>query len=287
MSRAAPSPAPAPSDPNAPAKANAPQARPAARRARAPKPVTGEPPTAPSAPSAPVAPRAEGEATQASIESIARDLATAIVEKRLPPGTWLREEALGRVYSVSRTKIRAALVMLAKDRLIETVPDKGSFVSRPSVQEAREVFAVRRILESEVVRLFVAQASRADYQLLEQHIRFERSTLKTSTTAGHVQEKLLGDFHVALAEATGNQTLAQLVSDLVARCSLIAMLYHSSNDPHCSSGEHAEFLRICKSGDVDAAVACMVEHLARIEASLALDSERADRQHDLVKALLA
>jgi len=225
------------------------------------------------------------EAAQVSIEGIARDLATAIVEKRLPPGTWLREEALGRIYSVSRTKVRAALVMLAKDRLIETIPDKGSFVSRPSVQEAREVFAVRRILESEVVRLFVAQAGRAEYQLLEQHIRFERTTLNSAT--GRVQEKLLGDFHVALAEAAGNRTLAQLVQEMVARSSLIAMLYHSSNDPHCSSGEHAAFLRVCRSGDAEAAVACMVDHLNRIESSLELDSERADRQLDLVKALLA
>ncbi len=224
---------------------------------------------------------------QTSIESIARDLATAIVEKRLPPGTWLREEALGRVYSVSRTKIRAALVMLAKDRLIETIPDKGSFVSRPSVQEAREVFAVRRILESEVVRLFVAQASRADYQLLEQHIHVERTTLKAGAAAGHEREELLGDFHVMLADTVGNQTLAQLVRDLVARCSLIAMLYHSSNDAHCASDEHADFLRICRRGDAEAAVRCMVQHLARIEASLELDSERADRQLDLVKALLA
>ncbi|MDA8446999.1 GntR family transcriptional regulator [Paracidovorax valerianellae] len=247
-----------------------------------PRAAKASPVPAPS-PAAPLAPH---DAAQASIESIARDLATAIVEKRLPPGTWLREEALGRVYSVSRTKIRAALVMLAKDRLIETVPDKGSFVSRPSVKEAREVFAVRRILEVEVVRLFVAQATRADYQLLEQHIRFERNTLHGRTTTGRVQEKLLGDFHVALAETTGNQTLAQLVSDLVARSSLIAMLYHSSNDPHCSSGEHAEFLRVCRTGDADAAVACMVGHLDRIEASLELETERADRQLDLVKALL-
>ena len=224
---------------------------------------------------------------QASIESIAQDLATAIVEKRLPPGTWLREEALGRVYAVSRTKIRAALVMLAKDRLIETIPDKGAFVSRPSVQEAREVFAVRRILESEVVRLFVAQASAQDYQLLEQHIRVERTALHASTTTGRVQEKLLGDFHVALAETTGNATLAQLVRDLVARSSLIAMLYHSSNDPHCSSDEHADFLRICRQGNADAAVACMTEHLTRIEHNLELDCERTDRQLDLVKALLA
>lgn len=263
-------------------------------RARKPTTPQGAPAvsasaTAVSATSATAAAAAPSPAAdrQTTTDSIAQDLATAIVEKRLPPGTWLREEALGRVYAVSRTKIRAALVMLAKDRLIETIPDKGAFVSRPSVQEAREVFAVRRILEAEVVRLFVAQARPADYQLLEQHIRVERAALHASTTTGRVQEKLLGDFHVALAETTGNATLAQLVRDLVARSSLIAMLYHSSNDPHCSSDEHADFLRICRKGNADAAVACMAEHLTRIERNLELDTERTDRQLDLVKALLA
>lgn len=251
--------------------------------------------SAPPAPSiatpADAAPLADGEGTGAdkgsSIESIAQDIATAIVEKRLPPGTWLREEALGRVYTVSRTKIRAALLMVSRDKLIEMIPGKGAFVSQPSVQEAREVFAVRRILESEVVRLFVAGARAADYQLLEQHIRFERSALRERTTTGTVQEKLLGDFHVALAEATGNKTLTELVRELVARSSLIAMLYHSSNDPHCSSDEHADFLRICRSGDAEAAVASMTEHLQRIEASLELGSDKPNRQLDLVKALLA
>jgi DNA-binding GntR family transcriptional regulator len=102
-----------------------------------------------------------------------------------------------------------------------------------------------------------------------------------------VREKLLGDFHVALAEATGNRTLAELVRELVARSSLIAMLYHSSNDPHCSSDEHADFLRLCRKGDVEAAVTSMIDHLERIEASLELGTEKPDRQLDLVKALLA
>jgi len=222
-----------------------------------------------------------------SIESIAQDIATAIVEKRLPPGTWLREEALGRVYSVSRTKVRAALLMLSKDKLIEMIPDKGAFVCQPTVQEAREVFAVRRILESEVVRLFVAHARPRDYQVLEQHIKFERTALRQTTTTGTVREKVLGDFHVALAEATGNKTLAELVRELVARSSLIAMLYHSSNDPHCSSDEHSDFLRVARSGDAEAAVACMTDHLLRIEANLQLTTNGPDRQLDLVKALLA
>jgi len=102
-----------------------------------------------------------------------------------------------------------------------------------------------------------------------------------------VRERLLGDFHVAMAEAAGNHTLTELVRELVARSSLIAMLYHSSNDPHCSSDEHSDLLRVCRSGDVQAAVDCMTEHLARIEANLDLDNETPNRQLDLVKALLA
>ena len=221
-----------------------------------------------------------------SAESIAKDLASAIVEKRLPPGTWLREEALGRVYSVSRTKVRAALLTLSRDKLVEIIPDKGAFVSRPSVEEAREVFAVRRLLEAEVVRLFIQRATPADYQRLEQHVAVERRTLG-GAAAGADRERLLGDFHVVLAEACGNHTLAELVRELVNRSSLIAMLYHSSNDPHCSSDEHADFLQVARQGDIEAAVRAMQEHLDRIEANLQLDPAAATRQLDLVKALLS
>ncbi len=222
-----------------------------------------------------------------SAEEIAQDIATAIVEKRLPPGTRLREEALGKVYGVSRTKIRAALLTLSRDKLIQIVPDKGALVSKPSVQEAREVFAVRRVLEAEVVRLFVAQARARDFELLEQHIHIERTTLEPRTSVGSAREKLLGDFHVVMAECTGNVTLTELVREMVARSSLIAMLYPSTNDPHCSSDEHEQLLRVCRRGDTAAAVACMNEHLQRVEASLRLDGGVPERQLDLVKALLS
>jgi len=221
----------------------------------------------------------------ATVDSIAQDIATAVIEKRLPPGTWLKEEALGRVYAVSRTKIRAALLSLSKDKLIEIVPDKGAFVSKPTVEEAREVFSVRRLLESEVVRLFVAKAKPKDYAALEQHIKVERSTLRTPTT-GTAREKLLGDFHVVLAEATGHRVLAELVREMVARSSLIAMLYQTRNDPNCSSDEHAAFLRLARQGNPEAAVAEMVAHLNRVESDLQLDTETPRRQLDLVRALL-
>jgi len=243
-----------------------------------------------------------------SVDAIAQDVAAAIIERRLPPGTWLREEALGKVYSVSRTKVRAALVMLTKDKLIENIPDKGCFVCQPSVQEAREVFGVRRILEAEVVRLLIERANSQDYERLAQHVQREREVLHqalhTSSasamppavpdsrsivqTVHSTREKLLGDFHVVLAETVGNGTLAELVREMVARSSLIAMLYHTTNDPQCSTQEHEEFLQLCRSGDVAAAVQCMDAHLLRIEANLQLEGERVvDRPLNLVSALLA
>lgn len=225
-------------------------------------------------------------AADISVEEIAKALTEAILQKRLPPGTWLREEALGRVYAVSRTKIRAALLLLSRDRLIQTIPDKGAFVSRPTVKEAREVFTLRRLLESEVVRLFVANATEADYDQLGEHVRLERQR-QDATTSSAQREKLLGDFHSALAARCGNGVLAEMVADLVVRSSLIAMLYPSNHDAACGSDEHEDFLRVARSGNVNAAVDNMVTHLQRVESSLHLDTDAPAARPDLLKALLA
>ena len=228
---------------------------------------------------------AQSGAAKRGPDEIAQDIAHAILAKQLPPGIWLREEALGRRYGVSRTKIRAALLILARDKLVETVPDKGTFVSRPSVAEAHQVFATRRLLESEVVRLFIAAASERDFAQLEAQIRHERAALVKSVP-GNIREETLGDFHIKLADLCGNKVLARFVRELVARSSLIAMRFPSSNDSACSSDEHAAFLDICRQGRVDAAVDCMLEHLRRIESSLQLEDTPSAPESDLFKALM-
>ena len=89
-----------------------------------------------------------------------------------------------------------------------------------------------------------------------------------------------------LAEAAGHRILTEILTELVARSSLIAMLYQSSNDAHCSTDEHEQFLRICETGHADSAVANMMDHLQRLEASLDLGQVRVSRQLDLVNALM-
>ena len=79
-------------------------------------------------------------------------LTAAIVERRLMPGTKLVEQKIADIFSVSRTIVRQALNQLSRDRLVVLEPARGAFVATPSVDEARQVFEVRSMLEAAMVR---------------------------------------------------------------------------------------------------------------------------------------
>lgn len=220
-----------------------------------------------------------------SSQEIAGDIAAAIAERRLPPGAKLKEEALARLYCVSRTKIRAALLMLSKDELIQIIPEKGACVSRLSEREALEIFAVRRILEAALAREFVEKADEADYRQLEEHMAAERKALDSNDT--QLRTRLLGDFHMLLAEIAGNQVLLDILRKLMARTSLAAMQSQSSQAAACSSDEHRLFIEAAKSGDADRAVDLMLRHLDHVKETLCMNYREPDGKKDLVRALLA
>ena len=99
---------------------------------------------------------------------IVDSLTKAIVEHRLMPGTKLAEQKLADHFGVSRTLVRQALFQLSQNRLIKLEPARGAFVATPSVDEARQVFAVRRMLEAEMVRSFASQSTAAKIRALKQ-----------------------------------------------------------------------------------------------------------------------
>jgi DNA-binding GntR family transcriptional regulator len=224
------------------------------------------------------------KAADLSAEQIARSISDAIVARQLPPGTRLREEALARAYGVSRTKIRAALLMLSKDKLIRTMPEKGAFVSKPSAAEAREIYAVRRILESALAREFVARARPADYKRIELHLKSEREAIAGPDV--HLRNQLLGRFHILLAEVVGNTVLTEMLQELSARSAIITVFYQSTTDAGCSHDEHMAFIKAAKAGDAARACELMVRHIEHVERSLKFTDDE-DSGVDLISALLS
>ena len=212
---------------------------------------------------------------------IVEALTRAIVEHRLQPGTKLAEQKLADHFGVSRTLVRQALFQLAQNRLIRLEPARGAFVASPSVDEARQVFAVRRMLETEMTRAFVRAVTPQRVQALRDHVAMEKQAVAREDVPGRTE--LLGDFHVRMADLMGNQVLAQLLGELISRCALITLMYQTHAAAEHSSDEHVAIIDGLASGDESLAVTLMDQHLTHVETSLAFD--RKLPTHDIAMAL--
>ena len=199
-------------------------------------------------------------------EQIVQAITQAIVEHRLLPGTKLVEQTIGNRFGVSRTIVRQALFRLQQAKLVTQEPARGTFVAQPSVAEAREVFAVRRMIEGQMLRDLIQQAKVADIKRLKTHIQAERQAVQRLDVAQRTA--LLFDFHVVLAKILGNQVLADLMAELVSRCSLITLMYQSATHAHESHAEHADIVQAIEARDADKAVGLMETHLRAVEQQL-------------------
>ena len=209
-------------------------------------------------------------------------IADAIAAHKLPPGAKLGEEALGEIFGVSRTKIRQALFQLASEKLITLIPGRGAFVAQPSVQEARDVFEARRTVEAAVIARFVERASSADMAQLRRHIvAQERASSGTDVKA---RNHLLGDFHNLIARLAGNSVMVEIVETLVARTSLITLLYQNTRGAVESLDEHRGLMAALEKRDAAMAVRLMTEHLRDVESGLVLKEEE-HQAADLKSAL--
>lgn len=203
-----------------------------------------------------------------STDRIVTALTQAIVEHRLQPGAKLVEQVLATHFGVSRTIVRQALFQLSQKRLVTMEPARGAFVATPSVEETRQVFAVRRMLELEMTRAFVHEATDADIALLHTHVAQEQAAVQRQDIAGRTE--LLGDFHVRMAELLGNRVLARVLGDLLARIAIATLMYQTSSAADHSAGEHAQLVECLASRNAERAVALMRQHLDHVEAGLNL-----------------
>jgi len=201
-------------------------------------------------------------------QRIADAITTAIVERRLMPGTKLAEQQIADLFKVSRTLVRQALNQLSRDRLITLEPARGAHVAQPSVEESRQVFAVRRMIEAQMAREICASVTDAQVAQLRAHLAHEADAVARVDVAGRT--RLLADFHVVLARLLGNEVLAQLLADLLARCSLIALMYQSAHSAEHSADEHVAIVDAIERRDARAAARLMESHLRNVERNLQL-----------------
>ncbi|WP_048307143.1 GntR family transcriptional regulator [Halomonas sp. PR-M31] len=209
---------------------------------------------------------------------IYQTISDAIIEHRLRPGSRLREDALAEVFSVSRTGIRKILQRLALEHLVTLTPRRGASVTRPTAEDARDVFATRQLVECGIMQDVVRNITSNDARELRELAARERKALKSGEQSAAI--RFSAEFHTRLAQLSGNRVIAEFIGHLCSRSSLILAVYGSSGHLGCESHDHDELINVLEAGKGERAATFMGRHLKAIEASLSIVEEE-DEAPDL------
>ncbi|MGH6640152.1 MAG: GntR family transcriptional regulator [Polaromonas sp.] len=220
----------------------------------------------------------------ASQTEIAQRVVESILAQKLAPGERLGEQELADLFGVSRTLVREALMQLQARGFVEVRTRKGWYVVEPSVEEARDAFLARRIIETGILR-DAGRPLQSVMRKLRQHIAQEEQAIEGADAA--TRAFLLADFHVCLAECLGQRLLCDVLRDLTARTTLAASLYQSKHDAGQSCAEHAGIVTALEEGQLDLARQRMLDHIGSVEAALGSSAPDASLTSERLRTTLS
>lgn len=213
----------------------------------------------------------EGYEDSKEEDPIYNSIREAIITNRLKPGARLREDALAQVFGVSRTGIRSILQRLALEQLITLRPRRGAIVSRPSIEEARDILQARRLLELALAPLISRNITPQQVDKLREVLADEKNALQLGDRRLAFQHSAI--FHELLARASGNTTLAEVVARLCSRSSLIQAVYGGVTDQlGCNSHDHDNLIQMLSDKNAEAFQQIMERHLQAMEQALKPDA---------------
>jgi DNA-binding GntR family transcriptional regulator len=200
-------------------------------------------------------------------DAVYGELKEAILSGALQPGSLIDKSGLCERLGVSRFPVSAAVSRLAYDRLVDVAPQHGSFVTRISLDDARERLFIRTALESEVAAEAARRMTRADKDALAANLGQEAAAVAAQDHAAFYALDVT--FHRTLTDGLG-MALAGDVLDLL-RVHLERMRRLTMSPPgqlRASLNEHRAIAGAIDAGDPDAAREAMKRHLAITAARL-------------------
>lgn len=197
-------------------------------------------------------------------EQITSILRGAVMSGDLVSGTVYSAPSLAERFGVSATPVREAMLDLAKEGLVEVVPNKGFRVVSLSAAELDSLTEIRQLLEVPVVRKLAADGVDQDVldALRPLALAIEDAARRRDFIA-HVAYDL--DFHLGLLALSGNARLVEIVRSL-RQGSRLYGLRTLPDDPAAFAAfhEHAELLDLIASRDADGAEALMRRHIGHV-----------------------
>jgi DNA-binding GntR family transcriptional regulator len=192
-------------------------------------------------------------------EAVLAEIRRAIVSGELKPGQPIRQEVVAERLGVSRVPVREALKILQGEGQVEYQPHHGYSVTRLDLEDLREVYRIRQLLETEAARISVPAFNREEVRALSEAAR-------DVDLAGEVEDYVAMSeanrrFHFLLVEGAGMDRLTHLVRILWDATDVYRSFYYTNvTNRYRVRAEHAGIVKAATAQDLEAVIAKLDDH---------------------------
>jgi DNA-binding GntR family transcriptional regulator len=199
-------------------------------------------------------------------ERLADVLRERIIQGLFRPGERLSEEELSAALSVSRNTLREAFRQLGQEGVLVHEFGRGVFVRTLSMDDVRDIYTMRRILELAAVRNL---PNAPDGALEAVRLAVENAEKAAARADWFAVGTANMHFHQAVSDLTGSRRVHEAVRRLLAELRLVFVVMADLREfhkPYLTSNR--ELYELLAAGDVDAAQAALTAYLDSAEAKL-------------------
>ncbi|WP_198302123.1 GntR family transcriptional regulator [Bosea sp. AS-1] len=148
-------------------------------------------------------------------QQISDHIRSEIIHDNIKPGEWIREKALTDQFGISRTPLREALQILATQRLIEIIPNRGAVVVALSDDEIRHLLQVYVRLDVFAAELACVHATSVDDEAIRHHLDTMAEAYRVGDRYAYFDANQA--FHLGIAAASHNPVLIEMHAQLNLR----------------------------------------------------------------------
>jgi DNA-binding GntR family transcriptional regulator len=211
-------------------------------------------------------------------ERVAAALRDELLSGAILPGTPMRDIELSARAGVSRTTVREALSLLAREGLLTHSLHRGTEVARLAPDDVRDIYAMRRILERAGAEALIASPS-AGIEDLERAVAAMAGATARRDRRGVVEADVA--FHSAIVATLGNRRIYSAMTGAMKELRLaLSVTDRTYDDLDWQLSQHQSLLALLRERNPDAAQA-LEEHLAHSEAMVCMAVERPSARSDV------
>jgi len=188
------------------------------------------------------------------------EIRSRVLSGELNAGTPLSEYQLADELELSRTPVREAVKRLEREGLLQSIPNRGTFVAELTVRDVSEIYQVREQLEGFAARVAAEKMSDEGVKRLEEEI----ITLNKLASEGQLIEVVNSDIrlHKQIIASTQNSRLIELLGTLDDQMHRVRALFpQSSQWLEATLAGHANIVNAIKARDGEKAEKAMKAHL--------------------------